>query len=57
MGLRPTLHYLQTYSAMQLTSLSLPGVPDKLLAKEGFFTFTYAARGLITSTFHGIFRK
>jgi len=54
MDLRPTLHYLQTYSATWVTSLSIPGVPNTLLA-TGFLL--KAIRGLITSTFHGIFRK
>ena len=54
MGLRPTLHYLQVYSATWVTSLSLQGVPHKLLA-TGFLL--KAIRGMITSTFHGIFRS
>ena len=32
MGLRPTANYLQAYSATWVTSLSLQGVPYKLLA-------------------------
>ena len=37
MGLRPTLHYLQAYSAMWETSLSIPGVPNTLLAPAGSY--------------------
>ena len=61
MGLHPTASYLQTYSATWVTSLSIPGVPNTLLATTVFHGFQvlhlFSIRGLITSTFHGIFRS
>ena len=60
MGLRPTVSYLQVFSARRETSLSIWGVPHILLApvKDPSLPSSSqkAVMGLITHTFHGIFR-